>query len=61
MIAEKNWVRGLVAGIVGATVIALWFLIIDASQGAPFRTPGLLAHSLLGVEGLEGRPGAIAL
>ncbi|TVR55822.1 MAG: hypothetical protein EA421_05460 [Gemmatimonadales bacterium] len=61
MIAEKNWVRGLVAGIVGATVMALWFLIIDASQGAPFRTPGLLAHSLLGVEGLEGRPGAIAL
>lgn len=61
MIAKKNWIRGLVAGIVGATVIALWFLIIDASHGTPFRTPALLAHSLLGVEGLENRPGAIAL
>lgn len=61
MIAQRDWVRGLVAGIVGATVLALWFLIIDASLGAPFRTPALLAHSLLGVEGLEGRPGAIAL
>ncbi len=61
MIAERSWVRGLVAGIVGATVMALWFLVIDASLGAPFRTPSLLAHSLFGVEHLEGRPGAIAL
>jgi hypothetical protein len=45
----------------GATVLALWFLIIDASLGQPFHTPSLLAHSLFGVEGLESSPGAIVL
>jgi hypothetical protein len=55
------WARGVIAGVLGATVLALWFLVIDASQGRPFHTPALLAHSLFGVEGLESSPGAIAL
>jgi hypothetical protein len=53
--------RGSVAGAIGATVLAVWFLVVDASQGVPFRTPALLASSLLGVEGFETRPGLIAL
>lgn len=61
-IAQQNvWVKGVVAGIVGATVLAAWFLIVDAAQGVPFRTPALLANSLFGVEDLETRPGFIAL
>lgn len=52
--------RGIVAGVVGATTLALWFLIVDAAQGAPFRTPGLLASSILGMDGFESRPGLIA-
>jgi hypothetical protein len=55
------WVRGALAGILGASAMALWFLIIDASQGAPFRTPALLAASLVGAENFETRPGLIAM
>jgi len=54
-------VRGLIAGIVGATVLALWFLVIDASQGQPFRTPAFLAGAVLGRDGVEMTVGAIAL
>jgi len=53
------WYRGILAGLVGATAMALWFLIVDASQGVPFRTPSLLANSLLGVSDLSGRLGPI--
>jgi hypothetical protein len=35
--------RGVVAGVVGATVLALWFLFIDLRHGEPFRTPAFLA------------------
>jgi hypothetical protein len=38
--------RGVLAGAVGATVLALWFLIIDMRQGAPLRTPTFLAGAL---------------
>ena len=58
---NKIWIRGAIAGALGATVLALWFLIIDASLGAPFRTPALLASSLMGIEALETRPGLIAM
>jgi hypothetical protein len=38
--------RGILAGFVGATVLALWFLLMDLRQGAPFRTPEFLAGVL---------------
>jgi hypothetical protein len=60
-IPRRVWTHGLVAGVLAATVMAFWFLVIDASLGAPFRTPGLLAGSLVGVDGFETRPGLIAL
>lgn len=53
--------RGILAGLVGATAMALWFLIIDASQGSPFRTPAFLAHAILGREQVELSVGAILL
>jgi hypothetical protein len=50
------------AGVVGATALALWFLIIDGSQGQPLRTPAFLANALLGSEGIEmGGFGPVAL
>jgi hypothetical protein len=53
----KRWTgvvsRGVVAGIVGATTMALWFLLVDSSQGVPFRTPNFIAGSLLGIENLQ--------
>ncbi len=61
MAKTKLWVRGVLAGVVGATVLAVWFLIVDAAHGSPFRTPAFLAASLVAVEGLETRPVLISL
>lgn len=51
--------RGIIAGLIGATAMALWFLVVDGSQGVPLRTPAFLAGALLGQEGLEFGPGAL--
>jgi len=48
--------RGVIAGVIGATALAFWFLVIDGSQAQPFRTPGFLGGALLGRDALE--PGA---
>lgn len=53
--------RGLAAGIVGATSLALWFLIIDGSRGTPFRTPAFLSSALLGQEEVVMSVGQIFL
>ena len=53
--------RGVVAGLVGATVMALWFLIVDSSEGQPFRTPNFVAGSLLGIESMEMGFGPVLL
>ena len=49
------WTRvfreGLVAGLLGATAVALWFLAIDVAAGVPLRTPALLGAAVL--EGLR--------
>lgn len=39
--------RGLVAGLLGATVVAVWFFLLDVVRGAPFETPAALGSSLL--------------
>jgi hypothetical protein len=38
---------GVMAGLLGGLVIALWFLIFDAASGHPLQTPALLAAALL--------------
>ncbi len=53
--------RGVVAGVVGATALAFWFLVIDGSQGEPFRTPGFLGGALLGTDALEPSVGTVLL
>ncbi|MSR37031.1 MAG: hypothetical protein EXR95_10415, partial [Gemmatimonadetes bacterium] len=53
--------RGVAAGIVGATVLALWFLVVDSSQGTPFRTPNFVAGSLLGNDSMDMGVGPILL
>ena len=40
--------RGLIAGLVGATTVALWFLIIDLTQGRSLYTPTVLGAALFG-------------
>jgi hypothetical protein len=39
--------EGIVAGILGAAVVAIWFLIIDGVQGQLLRTPRLLGGAFL--------------
>ncbi len=53
--------RGVIAGVLGATALAFWFLIIDGSQGQPFRTPGFLAGALLGTGDISGGLGPVLL
>ena len=53
--------RGVAAGLVGATTMALWFLIVDSPEGEPFRTPNFVAGSLLGIESMEMGFGTILL
>jgi len=39
--------RGIVAGLIGAVVVAVWFFVLDAVAGRPFQTPAALGSSLL--------------
>ena len=39
--------EGIAAGLIGASVVALWFLAIDWIQGEPLRTPQLLGAAVL--------------
>jgi hypothetical protein len=43
MASHPRYLReGIVAGLIGAAIVAVWFLIYDAAHGHPFRTPALL-------------------
>ena len=39
--------EGVVAGVIGAAAVAVWFFAIDAIRGEPLRTPKLLGIALL--------------
>ncbi len=45
---EVPWIlRGLITGVVGASVVAVFFLIQDLLRGQPFWTPSALGSALL--------------
>jgi len=46
---SRTFREGVIAGLIGAALVAVWFLILDAARGHPFRTP-----SLLGAATFEG-------
>jgi hypothetical protein len=49
---EHNVFReGFIAGVIGATSVALWFLFVDLVAAHPFYTPEVLGRSLLSVLG----------
>jgi hypothetical protein len=59
--------EGIVTGAIGATAVALWFLVVDLVMGRPLHTPALLGavvalspDPLLAAEG-AGRAGLAAL
>jgi hypothetical protein len=39
--------EGIVAGMLGALAVAIWFLAVDLFQGKPFFTPSVLGQILL--------------
>jgi hypothetical protein len=49
---------GVVAGILGASAVALWFLGLDTIRGHPFATPAALGRGLVGILGPRGSEGA---
>src|SRR5205814_732003 len=38
--------EGIVAGLIGASVVAMWFLLLDVARGRPLFTPGLLGAAV---------------
>lgn len=51
MLSRHPLRQGVLAGLIGATTIAVWFLIIDAVAARPFFTPTVLGASLFDVVG----------
>jgi hypothetical protein len=47
---------GLYAGVIGAVLVALWFLALDIAAGHPFYTPHLLGTWV--IRGQQAAPGA---
>ncbi len=46
--------EGVVAGLIGAAVVALWFVVLDTLSGDPLRTPRLLGSAMLGQDDPAG-------
>lgn len=52
MAEGHNSIReGVLAGFLGATAIAVWFLIVDVIAGHPLYTPDLLGRGLISILG----------
>jgi hypothetical protein len=48
--------QGIIAGIIGAASVALWFLVVDVAFGRPLQTPASLGRAFFRVFGAEGGP-----
>ena len=48
MDSRSRYLReGIIAGLIGAAIVAAWFLVYDAARGQPLRTPALLGAAAL--------------
>jgi len=43
---SRVYVEGIVAGVIGAATVAVWFFVLDIFDGRPFRTPNLLGAAI---------------
>ena len=43
--------EGVIAGVIGATAVAIWFLVLDTIAGRPLFTPQVLGQALVSVLG----------
>ena len=61
-VREHNTIReGIYAGVLSATAIAVWLLIVDSVQGRPFFTPDVLGSGLLRFVGMPHMTDTMAL
>jgi hypothetical protein len=51
--ASRPLREGIIAGLIGATSVAIWFLIVDLIAGHPLETPATLGAGLMSVLGPE--------
>ena len=62
---ERIYEEGIAAGLVGAAVIAVWFLLLDTVVGRPLHTPTILGTAIFrGGQGLtapEGVPTSVEM
>lgn len=60
MLERHGLVReGVIAGLLGATGVAVWFLIVDTMSGRPFYTPAMLGTAMLSLFGKAGGEGML--
>jgi hypothetical protein len=45
---HSTWREGIVTGLIGGIVAAVWHLVIDLGRGEPFYTPNVLGQVFLG-------------
>jgi hypothetical protein len=43
---SRVYIEGIVAGLIGAATIAIWFLLLDALNGRPLHTPTVLGTAV---------------
>ena len=43
---SRAYQEGIIAGVIGAATIAIWFFVIDSLSGRPFYTPNILGTIL---------------
>lgn len=55
---HRTSVEGAIAGVLGATVVALWFFIVDVIARHPFHTPQRLGAALFSILGPTGSESA---
>ncbi|HSJ62437.1 MAG TPA: hypothetical protein VK922_00905 [Gemmatimonadaceae bacterium] len=48
---HSTWREGLIAGAIGATVVAVWFFVVDIIAGHPLYTPTILGQAVFSVLG----------
>jgi hypothetical protein len=45
---SRVYQEGIIAGVLGALTVAVWFLVVDLMHGRPFYTPTVLGTALFG-------------
>jgi len=53
---HSTYREGVVAGAIGALIVALWFLLVDTAGGRPFHTPNVVGRIFFRGELTAGAP-----